>query len=86
MLIEPLNALNVRVKELLDVVRNLKRKNAVMAMQLEEVESRMERQADESGRWEGERQMVRDRIESVLNELALVGHSPRGLAEVNGEE
>ncbi len=86
MLIEPLNVLDLRVKALLVVVRTLKRKNALMAMQLEEAETRLERQADEVGRWEGERQMVRDRVESVLNELELVGDSPRGSVEVNGEE
>ena len=80
MRIEPLDVLDLRVKALLDVVRDLRRKNAIMAMQLEEVESRLERQADEVGRWEGERHMVRGRIESVLNELELVG------VEVNGEE
>ena len=73
--IEPLDVLDSRVKALLDVVRDLKRKNAIMAMQLEAAESRLERQADEVGRWESERQMVRNRIESVLNELALVGDS-----------
>ena len=86
MRIEPLDVLDSRVKELLQVVRHLKRKNAIMAMQLEEAESRLERQVDEVGRWEGERQMVRDRIESVLNELELVGDSSRSSAEVNGEE
>ncbi len=86
MLIEPLNVLDLRVKALLVVVRTLKRKNALMAMQLEEAETRLVRQADEVGRWEGERQMVRDRVESVLNELELVGDSPRGSVEVNGEE
>jgi hypothetical protein len=85
-LIEPLNVLDLRVKALLVVVRTLKRKNALMAMQLEEAETRLVRQADEVGRWEGERQMVRDRVESVLNELELVGDSPRGSVEVNGEE
>lgn len=86
MLIEPLNVLDLRVKALLVVVRNLKRKNALMAMQLEEAETKLVRQTDEVGRWEGERQMVRDRVESVLNELGLVGDSPRGSVEVNGEE
>ncbi len=86
MLIEPLNVLDLRVKALLVVVRTLKRKNALMAMQLEEAETRLVRQAHEVGRWEGERQMVRDRVEFVLNELELVGDSPRGSVEVNGEE
>ena len=75
MRIDLLDVLDSRVKALLDVVKDLKHKNAIMALQLEAAESRLERQADEVGRWEGERQMVRDRIESVLNELALVGDS-----------
>ncbi len=83
---KPLDVLDSRVKELLQVVRNLKRKNALMTMQLEKAESGFKRQADEVGRWEGERQVVRDRIESVLNELELVGASPRTAAEVNGEK
>jgi len=80
-----LDVLDLKVKELLQVVQNLKRKNALMTMQLEKAESGLKRQADEVGRWEGERQTVRNRIESVLNELELVGASP-GSAEVNGEK
>ncbi|MBQ27288.1 MAG: hypothetical protein CMH81_03985 [Nitrospiraceae bacterium] len=81
-----LDVLDSRIKGLLQVIHDLQRKNAMMVMQLEEVELRLEKQAGEVGRWEGERQMVRDKIESVLNELELVGDSPRGTAVINGED
>ncbi len=84
--IKALNVLDSRVKAQLKVVGHLKRQNAVMGIQLEDAETRLERQTDEVGRWEGERQMVRNRIESVLNELELVGNAPRDSVEVNGEE
>ncbi|HIO21725.1 MAG TPA: hypothetical protein EYN18_04930, partial [Nitrospirales bacterium] len=47
-----LDVLDLKVKELLQVVQNLKRKNALMTMQLEKAESGLKRQADEVGRWE----------------------------------
>ena len=85
--IETLNVLDARVKGLLKVVGDLKRQNAIMAMQLKTAGAKLDRQTgDQVGRWESERQMVRDRIESVLNELELVANSPRGSVEVNDEE
>ncbi len=87
MRIKALDVLDLRLSGLLKVVGHLKRQNAIMSMQLEEAKSKFKRQTDNDvGRWEGERQMVRDRVESVLNELELFENSPRDSVEVNGEE
>ncbi len=87
MRIKALDVLDLRLSGLLKVVGHLKRQNAIMSMQLEEAKSKLKRQTDNDvGRWEGERQMVRDRVESVLNELELFENSPRDSVEVNGEE
>lgn len=80
------DVLESRIKALLQIVRDLKHENALMATHLQEVKSALARQAVAAGRWEGERQVVRDRIESVLGELELVGASSMKSAEVNGEE
>lgn len=85
-MVDLLDVLDVRVKELLETLRQLKRQNSIMAMQLEAAESKLERQAGELGRWEGERQVVRDRIECVLSELEAVGDLPQSLAEVDSEK
>ncbi len=87
MRIKALDVLDLRLSGLLKVVGHLNRQNAIMSMQLEEAKSKLKRQTDNDvGRWEGERQMVRDRVESVLNELELFENSPRDSVEVNGEE
>ena len=78
------DVLESRIKALLQIVLDLKRENALMATHLQEVKSALARQAVMTGRWEGERQMVRDRIESVLGELELVGASSMKSTEVNG--
>ena len=87
MRIKTLDLLDSRLNGLLKVVGHLRRQNAIMSMQLEEAKAKLERQIDNDvGRWEGERKMVRDRVESVLNELELFGNSPRDSVEVNGEK
>ena len=73
----PVSALDDKLRSLLNVVKDLKRENAIMAIQLEEARSRLAWQADELGHWERERQVVRDRIECVLNELELINVSSK---------
>tara|TARA_B100000315_G_scaffold260068_1_gene319083 strand:- start:3236 stop:3481 length:246 start_codon:yes stop_codon:yes gene_type:complete len=73
-----LDVLDLRIKGLLQVVRDLKRENSIVVGKLEETKLRLEKQSGKIGRWENERKVIRERIESVLNELELIRGASRG--------
>ena len=67
--VEKLQDLEVRVRKLVDLVRELKRANACLQQDLYAARERLIKQEELSHDWEEERTNIRSRIEKVLGEL-----------------
>jgi len=67
--IEKLQDLEVRVRKLVDLVRELKHANACLQQDLYATRERLIKQEELSHDWEEERTNIRSRIEKVLGEL-----------------
>ena len=81
-----LDTLSLKIEELLSVIRTLKSENALMAKHVQDMKVALASQVLETGRWRDERQIVRDRVVSALDELDYFSTAPSIVAEVNGEE
>ena len=75
MSLEKIDALEVRVKKLVDLVVELRRDKAVLEEELQTARDRVKQQEELSGGWEEERTNIRSRIEKVLDELEFLDHS-----------
>lgn len=80
MSLEKIEALEVRVKKLVDLVVELKRDKAFLEDELKATQERLHKQEELSRNWEAERSDIRVRIEKVLNELDFLDHG-----EASGE-
>lgn len=69
MALEKLEALELRIRSLVEIVQELKRTNATLQAELRTVRSRLLEQEELGRRWEEERVDVKARIEKVLGEL-----------------
>lgn len=69
MSVEKLQDLEVRVRRLVDLVRDLKRVNAGLEQDLYATRERLSKQEELSHGWEEERTNIRSRVEKVLGEL-----------------
>ena len=69
MSLEKMEALEVRVKRLVDMVQHLKEANNVLQQDLEQAQQRIVQQESLSQDWEEERTHIRARIEKVLDDL-----------------
>lgn len=69
---ERLEALEARVRKLVEVVQLLKRENADLQSQLRAAKDQLSRQQHRGLRWEEERDDIRARIERVMGELELL--------------
>jgi FtsZ-binding cell division protein ZapB len=69
MALDRMEALEARVRKMVDMIQDLKETNASLEKELERTRARMEQQESESRRWEEERADIRTRIEKVLGEL-----------------
>ncbi len=69
MSLERLDALETRIRDLVKLVQELKRKNAVLEEELRTTRERLAIQEDLNRRWERERNDIRTRIEKVLDEM-----------------
>ncbi|TLY28138.1 MAG: cell division protein ZapB, partial [Nitrospirae bacterium] len=67
--LERMEALEARIRGLVDLVQQLKEKNAVLDEELRAARDRLSKQNQTNRRWEVERNDVRSRIEKVLEEL-----------------
>ena len=72
MALEPMEALETRVRGLVAMVQELKRTNATLEKELRVARERRIDQEERSRRWERERSEIRSRIEKVLGELDLL--------------
>ncbi|MEK6618705.1 MAG: cell division protein ZapB [Nitrospirota bacterium] len=69
MALEKMEALEARVRGLVEMVQELKRTNAALQAELRTARERLSKQQELSHRWGEERSDIRSRIEKVLGEL-----------------
>ena len=72
MTLDHLDALEIRIRDLVKLVQDLKRKNASLEDDLRLAWERVAVRDDENRRWEQERIDIRSRIEKVLGEIDLL--------------
>jgi hypothetical protein len=72
MSLDRLDALEGRIRDLVKLVQELKRRNATLEGELKLARERLSEQNDSNRRWERERVDIKSRIEKVLGELDLL--------------
>ena len=72
MSLDRLDALETRIRDLVKLVQEYKRKNALLEEELKAVRQRLASQDDTSRQWEKERMDIKARIEKVMNEMELL--------------
>ncbi len=82
MSLEKLEALEVRVKRLVDMVQDLKQANGVLQQELAQARQNLDQQEGLSQDWEEERAHIRTRIEKVLDDLHFLETQDDELQEV----
>ncbi|MFB3071164.1 MAG: cell division protein ZapB [Nitrospirales bacterium] len=80
--LEKLEALEVRVKRLVDMVQDLKQANGVLQQELAQARQNLDQQEGLSQDWEEERAHIRTRIEKVLDDLHFLETQDDELQEV----
>jgi len=86
MSLEKIEALEVGVKRLVDMVQHLKQANELLKQELEEAHKRLSRQENLSHDWEEERVQIRRKIEKVLDDLHFFEPQDNELQEVTANE
>ena len=86
MSLEKLEALEVRVKRLVDMVQDLKQTNGVLQQELAQARQSLNQQEGLSQDWEEERAHIRTRIEKVLDDLHFLETQDNELQEVPRDE
>lgn len=72
MALDRLDALEDRIKDLVKLIQELKKKNAAAEDELKVVRQRLAEKDDSNRRWEQERVDIRSRIEKVLGDIELL--------------
>jgi len=72
MSLDRLDALESRIRDLVKLVQELKKKNAVVEEELKAVRRRLAEKDDSNRRWEQERVDIKSRIEKVLGDIELL--------------
>ncbi len=72
MALDRLDALETRIRDLVKLVQELKRKNALLEEELKAARQRLAAQDDMNSKWEKERMDIKARIEKVMNEMELL--------------
>lgn len=72
MALDPLDALETRIRDLVKLVQELKQKNAQLEEELKAARQRLAVQDDMNLKWEKERMDIKARIEKVMNEMELL--------------
>lgn len=83
MSLEKLEALEVRVRKLVDLVVELRQDKTQLEKQLQMAREGLDKQKEHLHVWEEERTNIRSRIEKVLDELEILDHgneSPGGVS------
>ena len=72
MALDRLDALETRIRDLVKLIQELKRKNALLEEELKAARQRLATQDDMNRKWEKERMDIKARIEKVMNEMELL--------------
>jgi septal ring factor EnvC (AmiA/AmiB activator) len=72
MALDRLDAFENRIKDLVKLVQELKKKNAALEEELKVVRQRLAEKDDSNRRWEQERVDIKARIEKVLGDIELL--------------
>ena len=72
MALDRLDALEDRIKDLVKLIQELKKKNATAEEELKVVRQRLVERDDSNRRWEQERIDIKSRIEKVLGDVELL--------------
>ena len=72
MALDRLDALETRIRDLVKLVQELKRKNALLEDEIKTARQRLNSQDDSNRRWEKERIDIKSRVEKVLGEIELL--------------
>jgi DNA repair ATPase RecN len=72
MALDRLDALETRIRDLVKLIQELKRKNALLEEELKAARQRVNVQDDMNRKWEKERMDIKTRIEKVMNEMELL--------------
>jgi chromosome segregation ATPase len=72
MSLDRLDALETRIRDLVKLVQECKRKNALLEEELKAARQRLASQDDTNRQWEKERMDIKARIEKVMNEMELL--------------
>jgi FtsZ-binding cell division protein ZapB len=72
MALDRLDALETRIRDLVKLVQELKRKNASLEDEVKAARQRLVSQDDMNRRWEKERIDIKSRIEKVMGEIELL--------------
>lgn len=80
---EQMEALEGRIKKLVDILQDLQKSNAVLKQDLQHTKEQLLKQEELSIGWEEERVQIRDRIEKVLGDLDFLDNSGNGASGNN---
>ena len=72
MSLDRMDALETRIRDLVKLVQELKRKNGLLAEELKAARQQLAQQDDVNRRWEVERTDIKTRIEKVMSEIELL--------------
>jgi len=72
MALDRLDVLETRIKDLVKLVQELKRKNALLEDEVKAARQQIVSQDDLNRRWEKERLDIKSRIERVMSEIELL--------------
>lgn len=72
MALDRLDALESRIRELVKLVQEFKKKNALLEDELKAMRQRLSSQDDMNRQWEQERVDIKARIEKVMGEIDLL--------------
>lgn len=72
MALDRLDALETRIKDLVKLVQELKKRNASLEDDLKAARQRLAQESDSNRRWARERTDIKSRIEKVLGDVELL--------------
>lgn len=70
--LDRLDTLETRIRDLVKLVQELKRKNTLLEDEIKAARQRLASQDDLTRRWEKERVDIKSRIEKVMNDIELL--------------
>ncbi|MGH7255172.1 MAG: cell division protein ZapB [Nitrospirales bacterium] len=72
MALDRMEALETRIRKLVEMVQELKRANLALEAEIKHARARLSEREAENRRWEEERAHIRTRIEKVLGQLDIL--------------